>query len=195
MIAFQKACLAHLTDHVEGLEALDEPQQYTVVGIPALKRENGGNAWHCFIQKAEQLNLGNRERRDSLTVLPGQKAKILILLILRSVRNQRIRFLKCILGDPERITFVRFRLTELSITILLHLVWIDQIDWKIRILKSFQEGIVIVTGWLHKDGRRFRSLFDVIDQCQQFISDMVDIKRFSSDAAITIEDGHRALGF
>ena len=32
-------------------------------------------------------------------------------------------------------------------------------------------------------------------QCLQLISDMVDIKRFGTDAAISIENGNGALGF
>ena len=57
--AFQEACLAHLTDHIERLETLNETQKHAVVGIPAFKRKNGRNARHCFIQKAEQLNFVN----------------------------------------------------------------------------------------------------------------------------------------
>jgi len=118
--------------------------------------------------------------------LPGQKTKIFILLVLRSVRNQRIGLLKGILSDSQRITFVCFRLSEFGIAILLHLVWIDQTDWEFRLLKGFQKWIMIVAGRLHKNGWRFGSPLNVIDQCLQLISDMVDIKGLSTDGAITI---------
>lgn len=86
--------------------------------------------------------------------MPGQKTEIFILLVLRSVRNQRIGLLKGILSDSQRITFVRFRLSEFGIAILLHLVWIDQTDWEFRLREGFQEWIVVVAGGLHKDGWR-----------------------------------------
>ena len=52
---------------------------------------------------------------------------------------------------------------------------------------------MIVTGGLHKDGWRFGRPFDVIDQCMQFTSDMMNIKRLSTDGAITIEDGKAVI--
>ena len=90
---------------------------------------------------------------------------------------------------------VRLGLPKRSITIFFHLVWINQTDWKVCFLKGFQERIVIVAGRLHKNGWRFGSPLDVIYQCLQLISDMVDIKRFSTDAAIPIENGNCTLGF
>ena len=54
---------------------------------------------------------------------------------------------------------------------------------------------MVVAGRFHKDGWRFGCPFDVIDQCMQFTSDMMNIKRLSTDGAIPIENGDCTLGF
>ena len=52
---------------------------------------------------------------------------------------------------------------------------------------------MVVAGRFHKDGWRFGRPFDVIDQCMQLIGDMMNIKRLSSDAAVSIENGDCTL--